>query len=104
VKTPETNDYWALLNLILAILGVILAIVATLVTLLRRGNQYLWLFVVLSLAVVGLVVFFATQDLRNEVGLVDMWTIVHAVVFLAGLISLLLVFKKDKDEYRGYKS
>jgi len=31
---------------------------------------------------------------------VDVWTIVNAVIFIAGIISVILVFKKEEKDYQ----
>lgn len=55
-------------------------------------------------AIISVVIFFLTQDMRNPMALVDSWTIAHAALFLADLVCFLIVerkVKKDDDEQQG---
>jgi len=128
---------WALVNLILAILGILLAIWAITRVVMRnkynadvdrdRLNRYpapyylegeldgeeldeeefedehkrtrkLWFFLVVILAIVGIVFFLLTEDMRLPMVLLDRWTIINAIILLVGIVSKLLAFKKVKLE------
>ncbi|MCL2643402.1 MAG: InlB B-repeat-containing protein, partial [Candidatus Bathyarchaeota archaeon] len=108
---------WALANLVLSVVGLILAVVVLIFVLLlqRKERQQtpqgvggkklwlqrggVWLFVALVLGVVGVVVFFCTEDMGNVMVWVDVWTVVNAVIFVAEIIALalLLLFKHEKN-------
>ena len=116
-KPPPTTDggeyhqggkHWALLNLILCLLGILLATLS-LIKALRwkkdvekegylevRTVRYLWLIITTILAVVGVIFFLLTEDMRLPMVIVDIWTIINAIIFAMGIISLWLTFKKEK--------
>jgi uncharacterized membrane protein len=124
---------WAVVNLVLSVVGVVLAVVLFVCTLLlkKKGDcgkqkgavgakavgggsggqgcgggdacerfvqrRRVWLVVAAMLAVVGIVVFLLTEDTRLPMGWVDRWTIVNAIIFIAIILSSLLVFKMTKQ-------
>jgi len=117
---------WALWNLILSIAGVVLAImicIRILVARKKEDEEYgvdadsndrnrmntdsderkkrgrLPLIVAIPvLALVAITIFILTQDMTAGMIMVDIWTIVHAVLFAAGLLSYIFAYKRDKDE------
>ncbi|MCL2678821.1 MAG: InlB B-repeat-containing protein [Dehalococcoidia bacterium] len=107
---PSDGDPWALVNLILCLLGVLLAVLVLIRAFLwngvkdKEGHQevrtvkYLWLFVVGILAVIGVIVFFLTEDMSMPVRLVDIWTIVNATIFILEILVVVLIFDKKKKE------
>ena len=58
-------------------------------------QRKIWLFTALVLGVAGIIVFLLTEDLSLKMGLVDNWTIVNLIIFIAGLIAIAFVFKKS---------
>jgi uncharacterized repeat protein (TIGR02543 family) len=101
----EVLPTWALVNLVLSVLGVILAVLAVVVMLLlqrRSGaghkggvnkNGFVWLMAAVILGVVGIVVFLLTQDMSGVMVMVDTWTIVHAIIFVVELFVVVFIFK-----------
>ncbi|MCL1969990.1 MAG: InlB B-repeat-containing protein [Candidatus Bathyarchaeota archaeon] len=124
---------WALLNLILCVLGVILTVITTVRAVLLKkkrgkdtvnedklgqngvqGRQYVakrsdkeehqkfvqrrsvWLIASIVLAVVGVVVFCLTENMSLPRVWLDRWTIVNAIILIAEIVTILLVFKKQK--------
>ncbi len=89
---------WALLNLIIALMGVALAVVLALGAFTRRARQAggsggnLALRVVsIVLGVVLAVIFLLTQNLTGQMIVADMWTILMAVLFVGqGALSVWL--------------
>ncbi|MCL2172677.1 MAG: hypothetical protein FWB84_03430, partial [Candidatus Bathyarchaeota archaeon] len=119
-----SQQYWSLVNLVLSIVGIILAIIASVRVLLpqrqkqrkqlnsqnqraaeqvdeqeRRKwqNRKTWLFTAIALAIVGVIVFLLTEDLRLIMGMVDKWTVVNAIIFIVELIAIALIFKRTKE-------
>jgi uncharacterized repeat protein (TIGR02543 family) len=94
---------WALLNLILALLGVALAVVAFVRSRrredLRTGEELkarpLWIAVAIIAAVVSVVVFILTEDMGLKMAIVDRWTIVNAALFVVTAVGTALVSKRD---------
>ncbi|MCL2350412.1 MAG: hypothetical protein FWC67_02920, partial [Defluviitaleaceae bacterium] len=39
-----------------------------------------------------------TQNMNNPMGLIDTWTITHAVIMLVQIICLRLIFKREERE------
>jgi uncharacterized repeat protein (TIGR02543 family) len=102
----DVVDRWSVVNLLLAVLGVVLAVLAGLYVLLsRRGDigqggpsvgrgGFLWLLVCVVLAVVGLVVFLVTEDQSLSFGWVtDKWTILNVVILIIEAIAVWLCIK-----------
>ena len=50
------------------------------------------------LAIIGIVLFILTQNMRLEMTLVDLWTIAHGILFAGGILSYIFAYKRDKDE------
>jgi uncharacterized repeat protein (TIGR02543 family) len=140
-STPDTRipplvvDRWAVVNLVLAVLGVVLVVVVFVRALLLKkkeaddeqgrvgggnavagrggGQNYagsgadeqkkftqrrvVWLVVALVFAVVGVVVFFVTEDMSLSMGWVDRWTVVNTVIFVVTIIASIFVFKTVKQ-------
>jgi len=102
---------WALLNLILAVLGSIVAIAlaARTITQKRRDrkqpvtedypeaqkrHRLTWLIVALGMGFAGVILFLITQDLTLPMVLIDWWTIAQAVIFGVQIVAVMLVFKR----------
>jgi uncharacterized membrane protein len=118
-RIPPTEVFrWAVVNLILAVLGVVLAVVVFVRALLlkkmkgkddkRNGagstagaerfvhRRLVWLVAVLVFAVVGVVVFFVTEDMGLSMGWVDKWTIVNAIILVVEIMAVMFVFHNKK--------
>jgi heme exporter protein D len=133
---PEPNvEMWALLNLIVSVIGIILVVVVVVVALLQgkkkqkldkeaqeraqrakqKNNQNqttaeqdveakqkkhrdLWMILSAVLAIVGIVVFFLTEDWSLPRQWVDRWTIVNIIIFIIELIAIALTFKHTKNK------
>jgi uncharacterized protein YpmB len=128
---------WALLNLILSIVGVILAIILVIFALLwrskkqkeeqgqqsnqgrvkdqqygvkqksadddeehqkRKQRRTLMLLAAVVLGIVGVVVFFLTEDISRVMAWVDKWTIVNAIILLVEILAAIFTFKSKKEE------
>jgi|GEM_PF-4957011 len=94
---PPATSQWALVNLILCVLGALLSVIVAVWALINLEKARLrWLLTAAVLAVVGIVVFLLTEDIRNPMTMVDVWTIVNALVFALGLISLGLTMRRRR--------
>jgi len=108
---------WALVNLMLAIGGALLAIITALRILVRNkdDNDYyedeselekeqrrkyrlVWTLTTLIAGILGIIVFLLTEDMRLPMVLIDEWTIVNAIIFIAGVIGYAFAVKREKDE------
>ena len=123
----DPSTHWALLNLILCIIGAVVAVFSVIRALLLRNNKeqkeqldyathtsgeekhtkrrWMWLLVTVTAGILGVIVFLITEDMHNPMAFIDRWTIVNTLIFLIGAIGALLAFKrqkKDKDD-RGYR-
>ncbi|MCL2247893.1 MAG: hypothetical protein FWC13_01335 [Oscillospiraceae bacterium] len=115
---------WALLNLILAALGITLAMLALLKRTIAdskkhqdNGQEYiiqadstqegnasltsrksLWLIIGSVSGVVGVMLFIVFQDITALMVWVDSLTIFHIVIFVIGTVAAILATRRDKDE------
>jgi len=108
---------WALVNLILAIAGILLAIITVIRILVRNKkddecyedesepekeqrakHRMIWTLTTLIAAILGVIVFILTEDIRLPMVLVDKWTIVNAIIFIAGVIGYVFAVKREKDD------
>jgi len=110
---------WALLNLILAITGVLIGL-ATVVQATRKSEReenrtdrntpaterkieynrrsLIWLLITVISATVGICFFFNTENMSNAMRFVDRWTIVNAVILVIVVICAILTFRRTKQE------
>jgi len=119
---PLGYKSWALLNLMLSIMGILLVITTTIRTLMQKkkdreeeeqnhngvqlhdeetGNKrhrLTWLALAAVAALAGILLFFLTQDMRAPMVLTDWWTLIHVIFFAAIFIACPLVFKKKEEE------
>ena len=103
---------WALWNLILSLAGVALALMIGIRTMLKdkkenedpekheetKRNRILLSLVIPTLAIIGVILFILTQDIRLPMVMVDFWTLTHATLFVCGLFSYIFAIRKEKDE------
>jgi uncharacterized repeat protein (TIGR02543 family) len=112
---PENFGTWALLDLVLAVLGVVLAAIMLVNYLARKrseedlvndgrlselGGRKRFRFLVLgfAFAIAGVVIFFLTQDMSLPMVLVDKWTVVLAILFGAEIVFSNRLNRADEDE------
>jgi uncharacterized repeat protein (TIGR02543 family) len=106
----DNEPKWAIVNLLVSVIGVILALVTVLFVLLLkrkpdkqntvknqqmyRQRSFLWLAATVALAVIGIVAFLVTQDLSLPFGwIVDKWTVVNIVILVVECITIWLCLK-----------
>jgi len=111
--SPE-HATWALMNLVLTIVGVALALLITLRALIFKKEEkypdehnnedyeynkrrFRWLLAGNIIAIIGIILFVITQNMRNPMVLVDVWTIAHAIFVAIGIVSLVCIVKRYKD-------
>jgi len=109
----DRQGSWALFNLILSILGIVLAImVGVRVLLTRKRDQEegeeengkdkrkrLPLIILIPLlAIIGIVIFSLTQNVRLSIAMVDWWTVAHVILFVGALLCYIFAYKRDKSE------
>jgi membrane protein implicated in regulation of membrane protease activity len=108
---------WALLNLILSLLGIVFAVV----TVLRARDKkirdaegfdynaegeekqslrrHIWLIPVIIFAVFGFAFFMVTENMNNLMVLLwDQWTIINIIAFAAVVVTTKLALKQDGDD------
>jgi len=109
---------WALLNLILALIGIVIAIVSVFRIRSQRVHgiegietfydedeeekakrRHIWVLPLAVLAVFGIVFFMLTENMNNLIVLLwDQWTIVNAIAFAGVIIMARLAFKRKAEE------
>jgi hypothetical protein len=120
VVPPKTEGNWALVNLILSIVGVVMAIIVTIRALLlkkkennkkedynkeeKRMQRKTWLLVTIALAIIGIVVFLFTEDMSLPMRMVDKWTIVHAILLIAEFAAIACIFKRKNTSENNQNS
>jgi len=110
-----TLSGWALVNLVLSLVGFVLALGLVIYVLLKRKQtqkkfsvversskqngqlRRVWLAVAFALGVVGVIVFLLTENLSLPMIFVDSWTILNVVIFAVQIITTVLVFKCKKQ-------
>ena len=112
-KVNEATATWALINLILAAGGIALAVLMAVRMVFKSGkddefereenndrarNKRFLTFAIPIIALIGTVLFFLTQDMNLEMGMINFWTLPQAVLFISGLLSYIFAEKKEKDE------
>jgi hypothetical protein len=125
LRAPTGFSAWALLNLILTILGILLVIYILIVAAKRRReddeedensqNTYkyanedeedekkkktrkLLLIIASILALLAVLLFILTEDMRLPMVWVDKWTIWQAIIFILEIVSARLAFHKKEEE------
>jgi len=120
------KNVWALLNLIMSIIGIILGIATGLRAMLihkreqdeaKRGEmfreeedrrrvyykrRFIWLIITFVMAVAGIVVFILTEDMRLPMVLVDRWTIVNAIILAVEIVAVVFCIRRRKDTDDDY--
>ena len=107
-KGSEPNEYWALLNLISAILSVIIALLM-LVTFLKKEKhydedgkeEYKRLYTKLSgvlPAILSVILFIMTEDMRNPMIFIDKWTLPMLIILLISIVLSYITKRKDEDK------
>jgi uncharacterized repeat protein (TIGR02543 family) len=61
-------------------------------------QRSIWLITALALGIAGIIVFILTEDMSRKMAMVDMWTIVNAIIFIAEIIVVAFIFKRSKDQ------
>ncbi|MDR2569951.1 MAG: InlB B-repeat-containing protein [Oscillospiraceae bacterium] len=117
---PDASHFvWALLNLILAVMGFILVIISGIRLFIQYRNKHndersvedgetqkklriTALVTVFVAGIAGIVLFFLTEDMRLLMVLADKWTIVNAIIFTLGIAGYMFLFKRDDEYDDGY--
>ena len=110
----SSGGQWALWNLILSIAGVALAVMMGIRIFMnkrneetdeetgkqsaKKRNRLLMLLAIPVLAIVEVVLFLLTEDMRLAMTLTDLWTIPHAILFAAGLLCYISMSKKESED------
>ncbi|MCL2426204.1 MAG: hypothetical protein FWD05_07685, partial [Oscillospiraceae bacterium] len=110
---------WALWNLIFSIAGALLVLVLGVHLLIRRrkrndekddteecdvddaGKKRNRLFFVIAipvLAIIAIILFILTENMRLPMIMIDRWTIAHIILFAVAVISYIFAFRTRKDE------
>jgi len=112
---------WALLNLILGIVGLVPIVIVIIRRVMqkKRKNLDTWeryegrkkrqktrcshimIAMTMLLGIVGIILFALTQDMRLQMVFVDWWTIVHAILVIAGFISYTFAFRRDTRDSKS---
>ena len=110
---PPGIDYWALLNLILMLLTVLVALINALMYFRNPRDEYgeeyedeevkkhgTARIIAIVLAIISIIVFFLTEDMRLPMEWVDEYTIWMLILFVATVI-VVMMSKKEADDDDG---
>jgi carbon starvation protein CstA len=114
---------WALLNLILAILGIIFTVVTVFRMQVQKRREeddfdyreegeekqsfrkHAWIIPAIALAVFGIIFFIRTEDMNALMVLLwDQWTIFNALAFVGVIIATKKALKEKDDEEEPYET
>lgn len=104
--TPLVYDYWALLNLALALATCLLAFALIMFGISNKKdknedtkikNKWLIRIATACIGIISLIVFFITEDINNPWIWIDQWTWLMAVMFIINII-LVIIAKHKKEE------
>ena len=115
VPLMALNGYptWALINLIMCIVGFVLALIVIARMFARRKttekteeresekqrkNRMLWVGTTVLMGLLGVIVFFLTENINSHMVLIDFWTIINAIILAAGIIGMVFSSKRKKKE------
>jgi len=64
----------------------------------QKQTQYrtIWLLAALAISIAGIIVFLLTENMSYKMTLIDHWTIVNAILFVAEALCIAFVFKSKK--------
>jgi fimbrial isopeptide formation D2 family protein/uncharacterized repeat protein (TIGR02543 family) len=116
--TPEAGS-WALINLILTILGTLASLGMIIAYFFNRKEdeededgedrvrtKRLWIRIInVIFAIVAIIIFILTEDIRLPMVLFDWWTILHIIIFIIQAVLLFLSTRRkeeDEDTQRPY--
>ena len=122
IFAPMSSNAWALLNLLLVIVGIFLAVLAladylvnkrrekriiktatensgTLFTVEEKyiwKNKFDWLIIAEFLGFAGVLVFLFTQSMNSFMVLMNRMTVAHTVIFIVEIVALRLVYRRER--------
>ena len=118
IGSPPASGEWALLNLILAWIGVIIVIAAVIAAIQKerkrkddldgtsqpKEHRSAWMLVAAAIAsVVGVLFFFLTEDVRLPMTIVDQWTVISLLIFIVVVITAVLAFERKEGGHKVFK-
>ena len=92
-----TTATWALLNLILCVLGAALAVVFTIRVVVRNGRPQM-IIAAIILATAGFIVFMLTENMKLAMAYFDILTIANALILIVELIFIRLAFRTESED------
>ena len=122
---PADMESWALINLILVVLGLALASVVIIRTLDdkrkekkteifdadlkdekndKKRHYFIWVAAALAMGFAGILLFILTQDITKIVVLLDWWSIAHVAFTAVQILATRLVFKHTKHTKQTEKA
>jgi len=64
----------------------------------KKRTRLLLMLAIPLLAIVGIILFILTQDMRLQMIMVDWWTMAHLILFIGGVLCYIFAYRKRKDE------
>jgi len=63
----------------------------------QNKHKRIWLAISIIAGIAGIILFLLTEDMNRAMVMIDKWTIVNVIIFLAEIIAITLTFKRKKD-------
>jgi uncharacterized repeat protein (TIGR02543 family) len=103
--SPATGE-WAVLNLILVLIGIIIAVIAV-IRAVRKGKDegetarteergFAWPLISAIAAIVGIVFFFLTEDVSLPMAAADEWTVISILIFVVAIVAAVLAVRRNR--------
>ena len=117
--SPSGENSWSFVSLILAVLGVVLGVLTAIRFVLkkrderyddfdtyydddieeeRKRNRTLCFITTIATAITGIILFLIFNDIRTPLVLVNIWTILSAIVFAIEAVAVKLIHKRLKKD------
>jgi len=64
----------------------------------QKRGRLLFILAVPVLAIIGIILFILTQDMRLPMIMIDWWTLAHGILFAGGALSYIFAYRRVKDE------
>lgn len=103
--------HWSLINLILSLLALALCVmvIINLIAKIRNSGEYeqqrltIWQLLAVITGVAAPVLFLLTQNLKNQMALVDFWTLPTLALFIVQVLCVVLYIRYNNRNSIGYE-
>ena len=61
----------------------------------RKRGRLILIFAIPILAIIAIIIFILTQDMTLPMIMVDWWTLIHVILFLAGILCYIFAYRRE---------